>query len=302
MKILGIQLGHNSTVALLEEGKITCAVSEEKFDNIKNSSNFPNRSIRWILEYRNLDPTDINYIAVSGILIYPRQLELVESRSETYSKGSSTKDYIKYILSKRFPELYWKYILFKSSSIKDIGKQRLIETLSKVLRLSKKELEEKVILVPHHTCHAYSSFYTFGVFDGPALILTLDGSGDYSCSTVNVYNPKDGNIKRIAQTKWIHSLGYVYSRVTEYLGMKILEHEYKVMGLAPYAKVEHAERIKEKVFKPLLWIHPHRHFEFYSRIPTNRIDYWLKDKLFKERFDNIAGESSFGLRSLLQNG
>jgi predicted NodU family carbamoyl transferase len=46
MKILGIQLGHNSTVALLEEGKITCAVSEEKFDNIKNSSNFPSRSIR----------------------------------------------------------------------------------------------------------------------------------------------------------------------------------------------------------------------------------------------------------------
>jgi predicted NodU family carbamoyl transferase len=33
MKILGIQLGHNSTVALLEEGKITCAVSEEKFDD-----------------------------------------------------------------------------------------------------------------------------------------------------------------------------------------------------------------------------------------------------------------------------
>ncbi len=109
MKILGIQLGHNSTVALLEEGKITCAVSEEKFDNIKNSSNFPSRSIRWILESRSLNPRDINYIAVSGILIYPRQLELVESRSETYSKGSSTRDYIKYILAKRFPD-YWRLI------------------------------------------------------------------------------------------------------------------------------------------------------------------------------------------------
>jgi carbamoyltransferase len=299
MKILGIQLGHNSTVALLEEGKITCAVSEEKFDNIKNSSNFPSRSIRWILESRSPNPTDISYIAVSGILIYPRQLELVESRSEIYSKGSSTRDYIKYILAKRFPELYWKYILFKSSSIKNIGKQRLIETLSKVLRLSKKELEEKVILVPHHTCHAYSSLYTFGVFDGPALILTLDGSGDYSCSTVNVYNPKDGHIKRIVQTKWIHSPGYVYSKVTEYLGMKPLEHEYKVMGLAPYAKREHAERIKEKVFKPLLWIHPHKPFEFYSRIPTNRIDYYLKDKLFKERFDNIAGGLQLWLEELV---
>jgi len=299
MKILGIQLGHNSTVALLEEGVITCAVSEEKFDNIKNSSNFPINSIEWILKDRKLNTKTIDYFAISGELIFPQQLSILEDKNKASSQDFSLKDYLKYLVAKKFSHLYWKYLTIKNDLNKKENNEKLIENLSQLLKLDKKELEQKIVFVRHHTCHAYSSFYTFGIFDKPALILTIDGSGDYSCSTVNVYNPQTKNIERIAQTKWIHSPGYVYSNVTKYLGMKPLEHEYKVMGLAPYAKLEYAQEIKEKIFKPLLWIHPEKPLEFYAKIPTNRIDYYLKDKLFKQRFDNIAGGLQLWLEELV---
>jgi carbamoyltransferase len=299
MKILGIQLGHNSTVALLEEGVITCAVSEEKFDNIKNSSNFPINSIEWILKDRKLNTKTIDYFAISGELIFPQQLSILEDKNKASSQDFSLKDYLKYLVAKKFSHLYWKYLTIKNDLNKKENNEKLIENLSQLLKLDKKELEQKIVFVRHHTCHTYSSFYTFGIFDEPALILTIDGSGDYSCSTVNVYNPQTKNIERIAQTKWIHSPGYVYSNVTKYLGMKPLEHEYKVMGLAPYAKLEYAQEIKEKIFKPLLWIHPEKPLEFYAKIPTNRIDYYLKDKLFKQRFDNIAGGLQLWLEELV---
>jgi carbamoyltransferase len=299
MKILGIQLGHNSTVALLEEGIITCAVSEEKFDNIKNSSNFPINSIEWIFRSRKLNAKTIDYFAICGELIFPQQLSILEGKNKVSSKDFNLKNYLKYLIAKKFSHLYWKYITIKNDLNKKENNEKLIENLSQLLKLDKKELKQKIIFVRHHTCHAYSSFYTFSILDKPALILTIDGSGDYSCSTVNVYNPQTKNIERIAQTKWIYSPGYVYSNVTKYLGMKPLEHEYKVMGLAPYAKLEYAQEIKEKIFKPLLWIHPEKPLEFYAKIPTNRIDYYLKDKLFRQRFDNIAGGLQLWLEELV---
>tara|TARA_Y100000287_G_C14055811_1_gene273537 strand:- start:99 stop:266 length:168 start_codon:yes stop_codon:yes gene_type:complete len=48
--ILGIQLGHNSTAAILINGKIMGSISQEKFDNIKNSSSFPHQPIEWLLK------------------------------------------------------------------------------------------------------------------------------------------------------------------------------------------------------------------------------------------------------------
>jgi carbamoyltransferase len=78
------------------------------------------------------------------------------------------------------------------------------------------------------------------------LIITMDASGDGVCATVSLAG--DGRIERLHEIPSYHSLGELYSRVTQWLGMKPLEHEYKVMGLAPYAPPDLAERAR-RVFE-----------------------------------------------------
>ncbi len=299
MKILGIQLGHNSTVAILQDGKITHAVSQEKFDNKKNSSNFPKEAIEWFFNESGITPEEINYIAICGKFIFPNQLYINNNTTSVSSFNKKNyKDYVKYLMATTFPNLYWKYLILKNNLINKKIKQSLLEQLSKVLNLKIESIENRIIFVRHHTCHAYSAYYSCLDRKKPALILTLDGSGDYSCSTVSIYNEKNKKIERIASTPWLYSPGYVYSEITRFLGMKPLEHEYKVMGLSPYSKYEISREICDKIFKPLLWIDKDG-LTFKSSIPTNRLMYYFKDKLLGMRFDNIAGGLQLWLEELV---
>ena len=74
---------------------------------------------------------------------------------------------------------------------------------------------------------------TLSILPRKVLILTLDGSGDGLSATVSI--GFWGKLERIASIPTYHSIGILYSRMTAFLGMKPLEHEYKLMGMAPYA-------------------------------------------------------------------
>jgi len=282
MKILGLQLGHNATVCLLENGKVTKAVSQEKFDNIKNSRSFPKDAIKWVVDDRKID-----YVAVSGIFIYPHQIELIRQIEKKKRKFGTIKDAITFYIPKR---IYWNYLIFKNKIKTRNARALLWKELEKLLGISVEELGQRTVFLPHHTCHAYSSFYSVrpkGKDTEPALILTLDGSGDYYCATVNVFDGR--KIRRIASTIWLNSLGYIYSQTTMFLGMKPLEHEYKVMGLAPYARKEYARELYERVFKPVIRLKVGNPLVFESKFPTGRFAYHLWKVACGERFDNIAG-------------
>ena len=47
---MSIQLGHNATAALCNNGEIIGVLSQEKCDNIKNSSAFPKDAINELLK------------------------------------------------------------------------------------------------------------------------------------------------------------------------------------------------------------------------------------------------------------
>ena len=79
--------------------------------------------------------------------------------------------------------------------------------------------------------------------DEPTLIMTCDGAGDGLSATVSI--GQGTNIERIAATPRKASLGKVYSRVTYLLGLQPWEHEYKVMGMAPYAEKKYAEEVRD---------------------------------------------------------
>ncbi|MBE9595136.1 MAG: hypothetical protein IMF19_16850, partial [Proteobacteria bacterium] len=146
--------------------------------------------------------------------------------------------------------------------------------------------EERVIFVDHHLCHAAAAYYGSPWKDEKILVLTNDGSGDGLCSTV--YIGEDGNLNKIAETPKGNSIGNIYSRVTFMLGLVPWEHEWKVMGMAPYAPESGMEKSYE-VFKEYLSV-PDGALTLKRNIsePTYLIYPRLRKELELHRFDWIS--------------
>lgn len=230
MKVLGIHDGHTSTACLLEDGKILAAVSEERMTNTKGKGGFPEKSVAYILKHHNLDCRDIDQIALVGHI---RPLE----NTEDYQRGRQ----------KYFPTII-KYLpvdprFIIAAFVRCKKRQRLNarDLVSSFDALSIPMSRIKVI--EHHQTHAATAYY-LSLFQGrgeKVLVITLDGSGDGLSGTVSIVS-EDGQWQRVRGISTFDSLGIVYSRVTQMLGMKPWEHEYKLMGLAPYAPKEAALR------------------------------------------------------------
>lgn len=80
------------------------------------------------------------------------------------------------------------------------------------------------------------------------------------------------------------NLARIYRYVTLILGMKPFEHEYKVMGLAPYAK-DYIMEPAYKVFKETLVVDG-IDFKWYNKPPD--LYFYFREKLEGMRFDGIA--------------
>lgn len=78
-----------------------------------------------------------------------------------------------------------------------------------------------------------------------AAILTVDGVGEYQ--TTGLCYGEGHSITALKSINFPHSLGLLYSTFTAFLGFKINEDEYKVMGLAAYGKPVYAEKIYQIV-------------------------------------------------------
>ncbi len=284
--ILAISTGHNCTAALLKDGKIISTISEERLNRIKNYNGFPSQSIKWVLDFSKITIHDVDLVAVSGenfIMGDPLLSSINKSSMNIASKIYGSIEYNLGNTGKHITKLKTKVIDVPSA-------QRGKELFKRIMRTEYGIPDSKMMFVDHHTCHAYSAYYGQTDNKEKAIILTLDGEGDDSCATVS--EAEGFNVKRIAST-WRHnSLGYIYSLTTKFMGMTPLEHEYKVMGLAPYAATKEQKyfmKTYNKVFKDIIWIDKKDPLKFKSRFPTGRFEYWLRKRAVGERFDNLAG-------------
>ena len=99
---------------------------------------------------------------------------------------------------------------------------------------------------------------------------------------------KQGVLKNIASSSR-DALGKIYSRITYLLGMKPWEHEYKVMGLAPYANSNYSDEIVKNVFKKLIYVDKKLTLKTKTKLSMNYCYKHLSSKLNRKRFDNISG-------------
>jgi carbamoyltransferase len=295
MNILAIQLWHNATVAYTENGVLQCVLQEEKFDNIKNSSAFPVQSLRHIITtYR---PAKIDHVSVASLSLPAQLLDIKKMHTVDKIRSDiriSRYDYGMYYLIKTFPGImqFLDAYMVKSRARHNYPKFRAVlqEVIWSAIPI------DEITFVDHHTCHALSPIYFYGLHkqNTPVLVVTLDGRGDTNCAAIKVW--ENGVLKPIAESPNNISLWFLWSIVTRGLGMKSLEHEYKVMWLAAYTEEKYYKHVYENIFKPIIWV---EWLHWKSRIPTNRAHIYLQDKFYCQRFDNIAGALQYMTEKLV---
>jgi carbamoyltransferase len=273
MRIIGIHDGHNASVCLLEDGKITAALQEERITRIKNDFTFPTNALKRILEITKLSVNDIDkFVFASNHIPYSQtKAEMLKSYKD--SEGKSVKVYVKNSLRHTFA--YKNYL-----------KRRRESRVKAALLLGINE--KKISFVEHHLCHAAAAYWgsDFNKSD-KTLILTADGGGDGLCATVSI--AKKNKISRIAKIDWSDSIGGIYAKVTYLLGMVPNEHEYKLMGMSPYGDEKGAKLIYEKLNSWFTINHNSIIWSKAEHVPHTFYSYeFLKKEFERMRFDWIA--------------
>ena len=136
----------------------------------------------------------------------------------------------------------------------------------------------KIKFSEHHYSHAASAFFPSPFKE--AIVITLDGVGEWATSTVAI--GKGSNLKILKEMHFPHSLGLLYSAFTYYTGFKVNSGEYKVMGLAPYGKTKYKDLIIEK----LMDLKPDGSF----RLNMEYFDYATGLTMTNKKFSNLFNE------------
>jgi len=226
MYILGISCYyHDSAAALIENGEVVAAAQEERFTRKKHDSGFPYHAVAFCLRRAGITGRDLDYVAF-------------------YEKPILKFERILLTCLCTFPR---SWSVFRESMISWFNEKLWIK--SQLLN----ELEipsRKLLFVEHHLSHAASAFFC-SPFQESAII-TADGVGEWATTTVaRGRSDWDGTgvnrIDLLSDLRFPHSLGLLYSTFTAYLGFRVNNGEYKVMGMAPYGRPRYLDKVHQLV-------------------------------------------------------
>lgn len=214
MNILGISaFYHDSAATFIRDGIVLSAIEEERFTRKKHENAFPFRAIEYCLAHAGISLNDVNAIAYyeKPLLKFER---IIEQFVETYP--FSLVPFVRTI-----PEWLSQKIVVEYIIRRKLG------------------YGGKLFFIPHHLSHAATAFYASPFRE--SAIATIDGAGEYQ--TTGLWLGNDEGIKPLVSIDFPHSLGLLYSTFTAFLGFRVNEDEYKVMGLAAYGSPKFVEAI-----------------------------------------------------------
>ena len=219
--ILGISAHyHDSAAALVRDGEVIAAACEERFSRLKHDSSIPVRATRWCLAHAGITMDDVDHV-----VFYEKPL-------------------------KKFERLMISQLLHFPKSFKAFQRSCMVWLTDKlwVRNALTTQLEvhpDKILWGEHHLSHAASVFY--GGDQKEAAILTADGVGEWA--TTGLWKGDANGITPIQQIHFPHSIGLIYSAFTAFLGFRVNNGEYKVMGMAAYGDPVFEEDVR-KVLRP----------------------------------------------------
>jgi len=223
-KILGINAYHgDASAALVVDGKLVAAVEEERFNRIKHWAGFPAQSIRWCLESAGIRASDLDHVGVS-----------FDPRTNFWKR-------INFVVRNR-PSL--GSLLDR---VRRQGKTIALENqFASAVGTASSDLKAQFHRIEHHQTHTAAGFLISPYEE--AAVLSIDGMGDFT-STLTVHG-KGTDWVELDRVFYPHSLGFLYTAITMYLGFPQYGDEYKVMGLAPYGEPEFLD-VFRRIIRPV---------------------------------------------------
>jgi carbamoyltransferase len=293
MIVLGINETHCATAAVLQDGRIVGCASEERFSRLKNDAGYPRRALDALLAELRIAPSQIDVVALAGARSASRDWLNRVLHDEAYAKeyyGVSWPSRRR-TLQRKVRKWGAKFGLIDASRGKfGISQRERLGFVTGHLGIA----PERIACLDHHACHAAAAYWGSGFGGREALVLTNDNSGDGLCATAST--GRGLALERHEATPSAPgSVGAFYSFVTLALGMKFGEHEYKVMGLAPYAPEKYARRA-EAALRAVFDLEAGRPARFRWLAPGERYQLLLRATLGL-RFDWVAG----GAQRLLED-
>jgi carbamoyltransferase len=219
--VLGIScFYHDAAAALLRDGKIVAACQEERLSRKKHDADFPGRAIKYVLKEGGITPSELDAVG-----FYDKPLLKFERMLSTYiaTFPRSFKSFRKAIPVWLHEKLW----------------------VPAIIRRELRPYKGPIYFAEHHMSHAASCFLVSPFEE--AAILTVDGVGEWATASYGMGRGND--ITLFKEIRFPHSLGLLYSAFTYYLGFKVNSAEYKVMGLAPYGKPVHYDRIMTEMMR-----------------------------------------------------
>ena len=250
--ILGLSaFYHDSAAALLKNGQIVAAASEERFSRKKADERFPTHAVNFCLRQAGITAQQLTHVG-----FYDKPLLKFERILETFL-GIVPRGFTQFRLA---GPLWIKDKLYIDKHLKDaLG------------------YTGAILYSEHHESHAASAFFPSPFED--AAILTMDGVGEWATTSIGVGRGHD--IEILDEMHWPDSLGLLYSAFTYYTGFKVNSGEYKVMGLAPYGEPKYVDLI----LKELLDLKEDGSF----RLNQKYFDYLAGLTMTNEAFNTLFG-------------
>ena len=220
MYILGINAYHaDGSAVLLKDGELIVAVEEERFRRIKHWAGFPTESIAKVLEIGGITGADISHVGLSR-----------DPKANLLKKAA-------FAVSNRMKV---SNIVNRTKNLRKVHDVR--DPLAAALGVADKDLPQ-VHFVEHHPSHLASAFFV-SPFDDASLC-AIDGFGDYVSTSTGI--GRGNKIEMLSKVSYPHSLGVLYTAVTQHLGFPNYGDEFKVMGLAPYGSPEYTKELRNLV-------------------------------------------------------
>jgi carbamoyltransferase len=256
MNILGISCYyHDSSAALLIDGKIVAAAQEERFTRKKHDTSFPVNSVDYCLKSQNLRIENIDYIAF-------------------YEKPLLKFERLLYQHLQYFPKSYKTFVSNMPSWFNE--KLRVLKAIKKKLKYKK-----SVLFIDHHMAHAAGSFLP-SPFEKSAIV-TIDGVGEWTTTSYGV--GEKNKIFLLKQIRFPHSLGLLYSAITAYLGFSVNNSEYKVMGLSAYGNTNRRTNVYYNKFKEIVDIKEDGSYN----LDMSYFTYCYKNKMPSKKLFSLLG-------------
>ncbi|MFZ5475225.1 MAG: carbamoyltransferase C-terminal domain-containing protein [Myxococcota bacterium] len=225
MVVLGIHDGtHDAGAAVVADGVLVAACSEERFTREKGAGGWPARSIAACLaQVGEADvvafPGFVNpNPALRGARVVQRRFKL--DGGWFYKEDAGPLGRLSEWLQFQSP--------FPNMRSDGRAARALAPALRALLRRDSRGLGGRVDVHDHHRCHAATAYATGGQDD--ALVIVADGVGDGLALTV--WRGRDGALQPLATMPYPHSYGLLYATITGFCGFRPFRHEGKITGLA----------------------------------------------------------------------